>query len=525
MRRHLGTAVLMALSALAGGSGVAAQSSPAGRYETLGGITMTLTEQGRATFVSQRGVLVDAMYRLDGMVVVFRDTAGLVACPGQDGRYEWRLEGDTLRFRPVADPCEGRRGALSRPWSRAAGALVLRNATIIDGTGAAPRARTTIVIRDGIIAAVHPDGAEPVPEAATVRDLRGLWVMPGLVDAHVHVATNPSGSDRRDRVERRLRNALRGGVVAVRDMGGDARALADLARAAAAGDIESPVISYSAILAGPEYFRDPRLRASSAGVRAGDAPWARAVTDTTELRQVIAEARGAGARGVKLYADLDGAMVVRIADEARRQGMRVWAHLALVPARPSDVARGGVQIASHAPLLAWEKTGALPGYERRAELDYSVRGDDPAIQHVLADLRARDVALEPTLFVFRAGDQRDTVAARRQALAFRLTRAAHAAGVRIVAGTDGMGSEEDGALPNLHEEMRLLVEGAGLSPAEALVAATRHAAEAAGLEVTHGTIAAGKAADLLVLRADPTADIRNTRAIAFVLRRGREVER
>src|SRR5690606_1070688 len=137
---------------------------------------------------------------------------------------------------------------------------------------------------------------------------------------------------------------------------------------------------------------------------------------------------------------------------------------------------------SHAVLLAWEKSAALPGYERRADVDYSTTEDDPAVQRVLASMRANDVMLEPTLFVFRAAGARDTAVARqREALAFAMTRAAHRAGVRIVAGTDGLGSDDEGALPNLHEELRLLVEGAGLSPMDALVAATSNAAEAAGI--------------------------------------------
>lgn len=519
----MGTIAIAALAAAAWAA--TAQELPRGRYETRG-ITMTLGRDGRATFTSARGTLVSAAYRIEGTTIVFRDDGGLVACPGQDGRYEWSYAADTLRFRLVDDPCEGRRGAMALPWARLPGALVLTHATVIDGTGAPPRPGTTIVIQDGVITAVHPDGAAPLPEDATVRDLRGHWVLPGLIDAHVHVATNPSAQDRRDVTERRLRNALRGGVLAVRDMGGDARALADLARAAAAGDIESPAIVYSAIIAGPEFFRDPRVRASSAGLTPGTAPWARAVTDTSDLRQVIAEARGAGVRAVKLYADLDSAAIRRVAAEARRQGLRVWSHLALMPARPSDVAAGGVDVASHAVLLAWEKSAALPGYERRADVDYATTGDDPAVQRVLASMHANDVLFEPTLFVFRAAGARDTAVARqRQALAFAMTRAAHRAGVRIVAGTDGLGSDDDGALPNIHEELRLLVEGAGLSPMDALVAATSNAAEAAGIEATHGTIAPGKAADLLVLSADPVADIRNTREIALVLRRGKVVER
>ena len=85
-------------------------------------------------------------------------------------------------------------------------------------------------------------------------------------------------------------------------------------------------------------------------------------------------------------------------------------------------------------------------------------------------------------------------------------------------------ANEDGSLPNIHDELVLLVERAGLTPMDALIAATRNAADAMGL-ASHGTLAIGKAADLLVLRADPTADIRNTREISMVIKRGKVVAR
>lgn len=519
LRRFWG-AVLLLLTV----APLAAQSAPTGRFQARM-IALELTA-GRATFTGPRGVMVEAAVSVEGGRIAFQDIGGLVACVGAEGRYEWRLSGDTLRFRVIEDPCEGRRGALSAPWVRVAGALVLTGVTLIDGTGAPPRTGITLVLTEGRIAAIHPDGAAPLPEGASVRPLTGHWVVPGLVDAHVHVATNPSVEDRRDRVERRLRNALRGGVVAVRDMGGDARALADLSRAALAADLEIPLIRYGAILAGPEFFDDPRVRASSAGFTPGTAPWARAVTDTTDLRQVVAEAKGAGASAVKLYANLDAGRVARIAGEAGRQGLAVWSHLALIPARPSEVVRSGPRVVSHATLLAWEATAELTGAEQRLQVDPTVTGEHPAVRDALRAMRERDVLFEPTLFVYRADSTLpDTSRARRrEAQALAMVRAAHAAGVRIVAGTDGIGGEEEGAIPNIHEEMRQLVR-AGLSPMEALVAATRHGAEAAGIAGTHGTVAVGKTADLLVLRADPLADIGNTRAIALVLRRGAVVAR
>jgi amidohydrolase family protein len=87
---------------------------------------------------------------------------------------------------------------------------------------------------------------------------------------------------------------------------------------------------------------------------------------------------------------------------------------------------------------------------------------------------------------------------------------------------DDMASDDAGALPNIHRELALLVR-AGLTPMEAIVAATQTNAVATGFEHDHGSIALGKAADLLVLRGDPTVDISNTTRIAFVVRHGQIV--
>ena len=399
--------------------------------------------------------------------------------------------------------------------------LVLTHATIIDGTGTPPRPGMTLVLRDGRIASVYADGSQPLPPGAVERSVAGKFVLPGLIDAHVHNATNPSGEDRRSVVEERLRKTLLGGVIAVRDMGGDARALADLQRAASAGDILSPDIHYSAIIAGPAFFGDPRVLSSSVGYAPGAAPFTRAVTDTTDLREVIAEARGTGATAVKMYAALDGATAAKVAAEAKRQGLHVWAHLALFPARPSEVVAAGVEVVSHVLLVPWETAEQLPPFGRRALVDLGVTPDAPPIQRLYAMMRERGTILDATLWVFHAPpNSADTsLAKRREQHALDLLRAAHVAGVKIAAGTDDMASDSAGALPNIHRELALLVR-AGLTPMEAIVAATQTNAVATGFERDHGTIAIGKAADLLVLRADPTVDIANTTRIAFVVRRG-----
>ena len=114
---------------------------------------------------------------------------------------------------------------------RAGGSIVaLTHATVIDGTGAPARPDQTIVLQRDTIAAIFPTAGSSPPVGADVVDLTGRFIIPGLIDTHVHLATDPSDGDRRPAVERRLRNALHGGVTSVRDMAGDGRALADLSR-------------------------------------------------------------------------------------------------------------------------------------------------------------------------------------------------------------------------------------------------------------------------------------------------------
>ena len=390
------------------------------------------------------------------------------------------------------------------------GVVALAHVTVIDGTGAPPRPGRTLVLRNGLVAAELPaDSAEP-PADARVLDLSGRWVIPGLIDTHVHLATDPSAGDRRDLVLQRLRNALHGGVTTVRDMAGDGRVLAELSRAALVGDIESPAIYYAALFAGPDFFSDERVLAVSRGVRPGEAPWARAVTARTDWRQAVAEARGTGATAIKVYADVSAPVLRPLVREAHRQRMLVWAHATLFPARPSEVVGAGVDAISHASLLAWEGADRLPGFgERRRVQPPSV--DDPRIRRLIGEMKRRGTVLDATLFVM--GDAPPEI--RRWCA--EVTRAAWAAGVKVSAGTDSIGVDAPGTLPNVHEELRLLVD-AGIPPLDAIAAATANGARAIGIEASRGTIAPGKAADLVVLSADPVADIRHTRDIEMVFR-------
>jgi len=498
---------------------LAPQRSLVGSY-SAGALAVAFDSSG-AWRVTLNGTLgVEGGFEVRRDTIVLRDRGGPRACtPDIVGTYTWARNGGTLNLTAVADACQGRRGALARAWTATAGSIqAFVGGTVIDGTGAPPRPGTTLVVENGRIRDMFRDGSKPLPADANRVDLGGRWVIPGLIDAHVHLATDPSNEDNRATVLRRLRNALRGGVTTVRDMGGDARVLAGLARDANLGEIESPSLVYSAIFAGPDFFRDPRIVASSRGVTPGAAAWGRAVRDDTDVPRAVAEAKGAGVRALKLYADLPASRLRPLVEEAHRQGLLVWSHAALFPARPSDIVDAGIDVVSHASLLAWEPVAQLPPYTARARADFdNVSPTNDAIDRLLRTMASRGTILEPTLLVVSPQGQ----PSKAGAWAARVTTRARALGVRIAAGTDGLIEDAETARPNLPEELALLVRYAGLTPLEAISAATSVAASALGVQDDRGVLAPGKAADLVVVSRDPTADIRNVRSVEWVMKAGK----
>ena len=412
----------------------------------------------------------------------------------------------------------------------AADTTALTHATVIDGTGAAPRADMTVLIRGGWIVAVYPEGSRKVPDGARVEDLRGKWLIPGLIDAHVHLAAENGDLAK---YSGRLRGLLLGGVTGVRDMGGDARVLGYLAGEARLDAPGWPDVYYSALMAGPTFFfedaRDnPRVPATTQGVLMGSAPWLRAVDETTDIRMAVAEAKGTGATGIKLYANLPAALVRAISAEAHRQGLLVWAHAAVFPAKPSDAVSAGVDTVSHTPYLAWEAARRIPvDYHWRTHADFvHIRPDDAKIVALLEQMKEHGTILDATLRVLREVSKRSPGAVGEGILpwSYAVTRAAHEAGVLVDAGTDsdGLTSNKDAdAGPAIVEEMALLVQECGFTPAAAIQAATQVSAMAVGRSADRGTIAQGMAADLVVLSADPMVDIGNVRKVVEVVKDGK----
>ncbi len=399
-------------------------------------------------------------------------------------------------------------------------ALLVSDVSLIDGTGAPLRAHVSLLLRDGRISRIVGAGEAP-PPADSVIDAHGAYAIPGLVDAHVHIGTMPWA-----REAEQLARALRGGITGVFDMAGDTRSTGDLARAVAAGEIDGPSVYYVALMAGPAFFTDPRVLRSSLGYAAGTAPWMQSITAQTDLVQAVAVARGTGAVAIKLYAALDGALAARVAAEAKRQGLRTVAHATTFPGRPSELVDGGVDILAHAPYLVWEGSPPTDSFPKRARGDFlGVAAQSPAIERLLARMRDRGTMLNPTVWIFEEGQPVDSVSRARAPWMYAVTKRAAALGVPIVAGTDGLFGVRGDSLPALHRELELLVTRGGLTPMQAIVSATRNGARAIGVERTSGTLEEGKAADLLLLDANPLDDITATRRIRAVIKAGVTVAR
>ncbi|WP_328890420.1 amidohydrolase family protein [Streptomyces sp. NBC_00316] len=409
--------------------------------------------------------------------------------------------------------------------------VVYRGVTLIDGTGGPARPSTSVVVDGAHIRAVAPDGeiSAALLAEAQIVDLRGAFVVPGLIDSHQHIATPPN----RPVAEAALRRQVYGGVTAIRDMADDLRQVADLARATLVGEIPGPDIHYAALTAGPGFFDDPRTWQVSQGAVPGAVPWMQAVTDATDLPLAIALARGTHATAVKIYADLPAATVAAITTEAHRQGLGVWAHAAVFPASPGEVVDAGVDAVSHVHLLVHEFAGRpLTTYKDKPPVDRDrfVSGDDQEMAGLFARMRERGTVLDATNSLWDwLADDADTPDAKAQAranaeLSAALTGQAFRAGVDISAGTD-YETEPGQPYPSLHDELVFLVERCGIPAVQAIRSATLVGALSMGTEDVMGTVAEGKLANFVVLQQNPLADIRNLRSISCVVKRGLRLDR
>ena len=431
---------------------------------------------------------------------------------------------------------------------------IFDGATVIDGTGAPARTGVAIVVEGEGIASVIPaaDLTDELREGAEVIDASEWFAIPGLVESHTHVATMAN----RARAEFILNRQLYAGITTARDMAGDVRSLMDLQRASLVKEIDAPDLYFSALMAGPEFFTDPRTVSSAAGETPGEVSWMQAVTKDTDLAQAVALARGTWATGIKTYAAIDGDLLAAITAEAGRQGIPVWSHTHVGPARALEVAGTGVRSMSHVCSVG---SAAIPddvfreGQEGRRTGFVDVDLNHPAVDSVFARMRRHGTVLDATIRVVvqvglrrmaaidtvnaprpaeaadsaRAGLPQPPIDRRRRGVraqcetadAIALTRRAWEAGVMVATGTDGM-TPPTSDFPALFDEIRHLHDDVGMPMLDVLKAASHHGAVALGLEDSIGTIEPGKHADIVFLREDPLAGPESLRSVELTVKRG-----
>jgi imidazolonepropionase-like amidohydrolase len=391
--------------------------------------------------------------------------------------------------------------------------VVYLGATLTDGAASSARQNIAIVTAgDRIVAVTAADQYHGKPEDEVV-DVRNKFIVPGLMNTHVHLATLADPPVARAY----LRRELYSGITTVRDMAGDVRLLAELKREARQNEIASPDIYYVAVMAGPGFFADPRTHDAARGEVAGQVPWMQAITPQTDLRLAVAEARGTGATAIKIYADLPAALVTAITAEAHRQHLLIWAHAAVFPALPSEVVDAGVDVVSHACLLGFEISNPrVQSYEAVRQLDFAkLQQPNAQMDALFAAMKLHGTILDATLYTYDTGPSRACPPGAND----YLTREAYRRGIPISTGTDDDPEWKD-ADSELDTELELLVSRVGMSPRQALRSATLISARTAGLDKEIGSIEAGKLANMVVLNRDPLQDIANVRSVDFVVKRG-----
>src|SRR5712691_1964219 len=398
---------------------------------------------------------------------------------------------------------------------------VLRGATLIDGSGAAPVRDATIVLRDGRIEAVTT-GAGSWPADAEVLDVTGKTILPGLIDCHDHLAfhsyelshrwgLDEPSSTRSLRTARAIERTLGMGYTAVRDAGG---LDAGFRIAVEEGLIRGPRLLTAVAIVSPIGGIGDRVSPSGHEcVVPPDPALPRGVANgVEEARTIVRTMVRAGADVIKCATtggassraghgpkdrafDLDEMRA--LVDESHALGRKVMCHAVGGP---------GLRVAIEA---------RVDSIEHGCYLD-----EDPDLIPMMAE---RGIFFVPTLTVYEYHRESTAPHVRERARALRShhidsVNRALAAGVKVVAGTDAGGHGH----PNNALEPEHLV-AAGMTPMQALQAATRLAAECLGLEQEIGTIEKGKWADLVVVEGDPLRDIRvlqDARRIKQVIKGG-----
>ena len=433
--------------------------------------------------------------------------------------------------------------------------LVFVHVTVIDATSATPRLDQTVVIEKGHITAVGAAARTRAPKNTRIVDASGKFLIPGLWDMHVHIAglnADPAWSKKV-----LLPLLIANGITGVRDMGGDLDTLLAWKR-----DIDSGA------LLGPHIVASGPFLVGSGKKTAEQYP----VANAEEARAAVRDLKRRGADFIKIISVPSKDVFLAIADEAKKQGIPFAGHL---PFQVSaiEASNAGIRSIEHllysafslsfsskeddlrTRLVAAEEKGDSVAWEKIAHEADATYDKDKA-SALFQTLKRNGTWVTPTLasleitahpeewsvddpqlgFVppslaqhwrdsIHDGEMKERVAwlARQAANDWRLTGELHQAGIPLLVGSDSL---DPFVFPgeSLHRELVELVR-AGLTPVEAVGAATRGAARFLGRESDLGTVEAGKRSDLVLLDGSPLESIANTQRIAGVVRDGNYLDR
>jgi imidazolonepropionase-like amidohydrolase len=397
--------------------------------------------------------------------------------------------------------------------------IVLDNVRIIDGTGAPPIDSGRIVIDGDRITSVGPVDAAPLPAGADRLDLAGRTVIPGLVDMHFHIENDPKLALRQ----------LSNGVTAFRDPGQWNERFVELRKMIAADGLTGPRI----FTTGPHIDGEhPAYPADSVVAR-----------DAEEARRLAELSVQQGATALKIYFRLPFASAKAVIDVCDARHIPCTAHLEVLNAREliaaglhgiEHVTSLGVSVVPRIEAEAYRQAVLANNDARRDgryKLFAGVNLDGPEALALYEVLRERKPWLDPTLAVFEqradhppAGTKRELVPVFVAGFAKmkQLTRRASAEGARLVLGGHStVPFAERGEAP--WRELELLVES-GVSPLDAIAAATGTGAAFLYRGDEFGRLRSGLQADLVVLGGDPSRDISAIRTVQRVMVAGRWID-